>query len=122
LEYIGEIDINKFTGISENILTNEVVLTENQKQHIIEKRPDIYKRYKDKLYEIIINPDYILKDPKHEDTALIIKKYDNNAELVLKLSTETIDKKNSVITIWEIKDARLKRYLLTHKIIYKKTD
>jgi len=101
-------------------LTNEVVLTENQKQHIIKNRPEIYERYKDKFNEIVNDPDFILKDPKHEDTALIIKKYDNNVEIVLKLSTETKDKKNSIITLWEIKDARLNRYLLTHKIVYEK--
>ena len=120
VQYIGEIDKNKFIGISDSILTDEVVLTEKQEQHIIKNRAETYERYKDKLNDIIENPDFILKDPKHEDTALIIKKYNNNAEIVLKLSTETEDKKNSIITLWEIKDARLNRYLTTHEIIYKK--
>ena len=120
MDYIGKIDKKKFAGISENILTDDVILTENQKQHIIKNRAETYERYKNKLQEIITEPDFILKDPKHNDTALIIKKYENNAEIVLKLSTETENKKNSIITLWEIKEARLNRYLFTHKIIYKK--
>lgn len=66
-----------------------------------------------------MNPDYIVEDTKHNDTGLVIKKYDKNIVLVLRLNTSSDDKKNSIITIWEIKDRRLERYLLTHKIIYK---
>ena len=120
MDYIGRLDKNKFTGISEDILTDEVVLTENQKEHIIKNRAATYERYKDNLQDIIENPDFILKDPKHKDTALIIKKYENNVEIVLRLTTQTINKKNSIITLWEMKEARLNRYLLTHQIIYKK--
>ena len=69
---------------------------------------------------MIKNPDYIIEDPKHKETGLVIKKHDKDVVVVLKLNTSEEDKKNSIITIWEIKEKRLQRYLLTHKTIYKK--
>ena len=61
-----------------------------------------------------------MEDPKHKDTGLVIKKIEKNIVLVLKLETTTNKYKNSIITIWDIKDKRLERYLLTHKTIYKR--
>ena len=103
-----------------DILTSDVIITYKQIEHINQKRQNVYNKYKDKLKDIITNPDYIIEDTKHKDTGLVIKKYDKNVIIVLKLSTNEKNKKNSVITIWEIKDKRLERYLLTHKTIYKK--
>lgn len=60
------------------------------------------------------------EDTKHKETGLVIKKYDKNAVVVLKLNTSDGVKKNSIITMWGIKDKRLQRYLLTHETIYKK--
>lgn len=72
------------------------------------------------MKEIIQNPDYIIEDTKHNETGLVIKKYEKNTVIVLRLNTSAAEKKNSIITIWEIKDKRLQRYLLTHKVIYKR--
>lgn len=118
---IGNIDIKKYSGLcNEKIITNEVIITYKQIEHINEERRGIFDKYKDKLAEIIKNPDYIIKDPKHEETGLVIKEYEKNTVIVLRLNTSEKDKKNSIITIWEIKEKRLQRYLLTHKTIYKK--
>ena len=54
-----------------------------------------------------------------KDTGLVIKRYEKDVVVVLKLNTADKEKKNSIITIWEIKDKRLQRYLVTHKIVYK---
>ena len=118
---IGKIDIKKYTKLCDKkIITENVIITNKQIEHINEERIGIYEKYKDKLEEIIKNPDYIIKDPKHEETGLVIKKYDKNAVVVLRLNTSEKEKKNSIITIWEIKEKRLERYLLTHKTIYKR--
>lgn len=118
---IGEIDINRYKNISDNITTEDVVLLPKQIEHIEERHKGVYDKYKNELINILNNPDYIFKDPKHKDTALLIKKYDNNVEVVLKLNTDTKNNfKNSIITMWEIKDKRLERYKETHQIIYKK--
>ena len=117
---IGKIDISQYSKLCDaEILTDEVIITYKQIEHINEKRDGTYNKYKNQLKEIIQNPDYIIKDNKHQNTGLIIKKYHKNVVLVLKLSTNTENKKNSIITIWEIKQKRLERYLFTHETIYK---
>lgn len=121
-EYINicKLDKAKYNKINSNITTDEVIITYKQIEHIEEQRKGIYNKYKDKLKEIITNPDFIIEDTKHIDTGLVIKQYDKSVVVVVKLNTNADNKKNSIITIWEIKDKRLQRYLLTHKTIYKK--
>lgn len=118
---IGKLDINKYQNLcNKPIITDEVIITYKQIEHINEERQGIYDKYKNELLEIIKNPDYIIEDPKHNETGLVVKKYDKDVVVVLRLNTSEEDMKNSIITIWEIKEKRLNRYLFTHKTIYKK--
>lgn len=118
---IGKINLNKYEKLCDNpIITDEVIITYKQIEHINEERMGVYDKYKDTLKDIIEDPDYIIKDTKHKETGLVIKKFDKDVIVVLRLNTSEENKKNSIITIWEIKDKRLQRYLLTHKTIYKK--
>ena len=115
---IGKIEKNKYALLCNNeIITDEVIITYKQITHINEERMGVYDKYKDKLRDVIENPDYIIEDTKHKETGLIIKTYDKNVVLVLRLNTSEKNKKNSIITIWEIKQKRLERYLLTHKVL-----
>ena len=119
--HIGKIDISKYSGLCDKeILSNEVIITRKQIEHINNKKERTFYKYEKYLKNIIANPDYILEDPKHKDTGLVIKKREKNIVLVLKLETTPNKNKNSIITIWDIKDKRLERYLLTHKTIYKR--
>ena len=118
--HIGTIDILKLSQICDNITTNEVIITYKQIEHIETKHKGLYSQYKNKLFEIISDPDYILNDSSKAETGLVVKKYYKNIVLVLRLNTCTDDRKNSIITMWEIKDKRLQSYLKTHKTIYKK--
>ena len=118
---IGNIDRKKYSKLCNYpITTTQVIITNKQIEHIKLKRESIFNKYKGILRDIIIDPDYIIKDTKHLDTGLVIKKYSKNVILVLKLNTAQDNKKNSIITIWEIKEKRFQRYLSTHEIIYKK--
>ena len=117
---IGTIDTLKLTLLCDDITTDEVIITYKQIEHIETQHKGLYSQYKNKLLEIITSPDYILDDPKQAETGLIIKKYDKNIVLVLRINTCDDDRKNSIITMWEIKDKRLESYLKTHKTIYKK--
>ena len=119
LHTIGKLDKKKYQVISNKILTDDIVLTDKQVKHINERHPNVLSKYENKLLEIINNPDYIFLDPKHVNTALIIKRFSNAVEIVLKLSTDTLEKKNSIITMWEIKEKRLQRYLKKNKLLYK---
>lgn len=120
-EYIKVCRLKKalYKKINPNLTTRKVIITFKQIQHINEKRNNVYDKYKKKLANIIKHPDYIIMDTKHKDTGLVIKQFDKNVIVVLKLSTESKKLKNSIITIWEIKNKRLQRYLNTHEIIYK---
>jgi hypothetical protein len=120
VQNIGTLDLDKFKGISSNILNNEVVLTDKQLAHITSKRAEVFEKYRDKLPEIVDDPDYVFSDPKHTDTALVVKQYDKSAMVVLRLATQTTDKKNSILTLWEISEPRLQRYISTHESVYKK--
>ena len=117
---IGNIDTLKLSPLCDNITTEKVIITYKQIEHIETQHNKLYSQYKNKLLEIIAQPDYILDDLKQSETGLIIKKYEKNIVLVLKINTCNDDRKNSIITMWEIRDKRLRCYLKTHKTIYKK--
>lgn len=118
---VGKIDRSIYKRIANGITTKDVVLLPKQIEHIEERHKGVYNKYKNEISNILNNPDYIFKDPKHKNTTLLIRKYNNNVEIVLKLNTDTKNNyKNSIITMWEIKDKRLERYKETHQIVYKK--
>ena len=124
IQYIGKIDKQKFKEISNEVITEEVILTSKQRQHIIERHPEVYKIVENRFQEIIEKPDYILKDKSKENTAMVIKlikEEDKIINIILKLATkENEDKnKNSIITCIPIGKNRIKSYLKNGKIVYK---
>lgn len=131
LQYIGKINVDLFKEISKAIITDEVILTDKQREHIQERHPEILKKYEKYFTEVIEKPDYILKDNMRENTALILKTINEVARngriigsvnLVLRLAVEGDDKnnKNSIITCIPIGKNRLKSYVNNGKIIYKR--
>lgn len=130
MQYIGKIDISIFEQISSNIITDEVIFTDKQREHIQLRHPEILEKYEKYFTEIIEKPDFILQDNARENTALvfktIIEKDRSNqvigtVNLVLRLAVEGDDKnnKNSIITCIPIGKSRLKSYKKNGKIIYK---
>ena len=128
MQYIGKIDRKLFEKTSNKIITDDVVLTEKQKEHIKERHKEVLEKYEKYFKNIIENPDYILKDNSRENTALILKTIfiKNNrtgsVNLVLRLAIENDDEhnKNSIITCIPIGKNRLKSYINNGKIVYKK--
>ena len=130
MQYIGKINKKLFKKISNKIITDEVILTEKQREHINVRHPDILKKYETYFSEIIEKPDYILKDKTRYNTALIIKTVEEKnsrgeiigtVNLVLRLSVkgDNPSNKNSIITCIPIGKNRLKSYINNGKIIYK---
>lgn len=120
---VGKINIEKYKCITEDITTDEVIITDKQIQHIKERHPNDYERYFDYVKEIIEYPDYILEANK-PNTAFVLKHiYDNekNFQLILRLKTsaDPINNKNSIITFLKVEEKRYNRYLRTKKILYK---
>lgn len=120
---VGKIDIEKYKCVTEDIQTDEVIITEKQIEHIKERHPDDYERYFNYAKEIIQYPDYILEANK-PNTAFVLKHIEDNGknyQLILRLKTfdDPGAYKNSIITFLKVEDKRYKRYLRTKKILYK---
>ena len=70
---IGKINQKIYKCITEDIITDEVIITENQIQHIKDWHPEAYNKVLKNIQETISTPDYIIRD-KHAYTGLIIKR------------------------------------------------
>ena len=73
LHEVGMLNRDIYKCITEDIVTDEVIITEKQMQHIYERHPDVYEKVIEYLLDIIDEPDFIIED-KHPNTGLVIKK------------------------------------------------
>lgn len=120
---ICDLDIEKYSCVSPDIRTSEVILTEERILHIKERHPNDYQRFSGYLREIIESPDYILEANK-PNTAFLLKEITNEAEqfqiiLRLAVSGDPEGYRNSIITFLKVEKKRYLRYLRTKKILYK---
>ncbi len=121
---VGKIDRNIFSCITEDIVTDEVIITEKQIAHIRERHPNDYERYSGFFQEIISSPDYILEANK-PNTAVLLKEIRDESEVfktILKIAT-SIDEagyKNSIITFMKIDTKEWNRLLRNKRILYKR--
>ncbi len=121
---VGRINKEIYRCIKEDILTDEVVITNNQIQHIMDRHPNDYERFSSYFGEIVKNPDYII-EANRPNTALLLKEIIENGEVfktVLRLATsdENPDYKNSIITFMKIDEKEWNRLLRNKTILYKK--
>lgn len=122
---IGKIDRRIYQAVTPDITTDTVIITEQQIAHIKERHPKDFNKFRNALAEAVSNPDYILKDDKHQHTALILKRIevdDKRLQLVLRLQTplDLPGLKNSIISLWEISEGRWNNYIRNKTIIYKR--
>ena len=120
---IGRIDIEKYRVVTEQIRTDEVIITEERIQHIKERHPNDFERYAQYLQDIVENPQYILED-NSPYMAILLKEYVEEGKrfrLILRLSmhSDPADYKNSIITFLEISERKFQKYLRNKKILYK---
>lgn len=119
MHYVGKIDRNIYKCVSNDIRTDEVIISDSQIQHIKSRHPNDFERYF-KHAELMINePDYILEANK-PNTAFILKHIEEDNvgfEMILRLQTSSdpANYKNSVITFLKVEEKRYKRYLRTKK-------
>ncbi len=121
---VGKINREIYKCITEDIVTDEVVITDEQIAHIKDRHPNDYERFSQYFGQIVAEPDYIIKANK-PDTAVILKEIlegDERFQTVLRLCTskEPEGYKNSIITFLKIDEKRWNRYLRTKEILYKK--
>lgn len=121
--YVGKIDKNIYKCVTEDIRTDEVIITDERIQHIKDRHPNDYENYFKYAEKIIKAPDYIIEANK-DNTAVLLKEIENDGEkfkLILKLAVKSDPRiyKNSVISFWEIGETTWRKTLKNKKILYK---
>ena len=122
---VGKIDKEIYKCITEDIVTDEVIITDERIGHIKERHPNDYEKYCEYLKLIVEEPDYIV-ETKKPNTALILKEIKESNErqfkTVLRLTTSTDNPgfKNSIITFMKIAEKEWNRLLRNKLILYKK--
>ena len=121
---VGRIDIEKYKCVTPEIVTDEVVITDERIAHIRERHPDDYERFVSYIPQIIDDPDYIV-DANKANTAVLLKEIEENGEkfkliLRLKMQNDPAEYKNSVISFWHIGNTTWKKTIKNKKILYKK--
>lgn len=115
VRYIGKLDKNIYRCVTEDIATDEVIITDERIQHIKERHPNDYERFSDYFTQIVENPDYII-EANRPHTALVLKEIETNEEkfkTALRLVTSRDDHqfKNSIITFMKIDEREWNRLL-----------
>lgn len=122
---VGKIDKEIYKCITDDIISSEVIITDERVGHIKERHPNDYERYYRYLKEIVEDPDYIVETSKPK-TALILKEIVESDErrfktiMRLVTSTDTPEFKNSIITFMKINQKEWSRLIRNKKILYKK--
>ncbi|MCM1192014.1 MAG: PBECR2 nuclease fold domain-containing protein [Butyrivibrio sp.] len=120
---VGRINKDMYKCITEDITTDEVIITDERIAHIKERHPSDYERYYKYLKEIVEHPQYIIEVNKPY-TALLLKEFsvgEESFKTVLRLITshDNPEFKNSIITFMKINDREWKRLLKNKRILYK---
>lgn len=120
---VCKLDVEKYRCVSQNIATDEVIITDERIAHIQERHPEDYERFSAYIPKIIQEPDYIIEDA-HPNTAMVLKEiveYGEKFRLTLRLITpeDHPGYKNSVITFMKTREAEWKRLIRNKKILYK---
>lgn len=122
---VGNLDRKIYGCVTTDIVTDEVVITEKQIEHIKERHPNDFERFEVYFKEIVEKPDYIIESPKPR-TALVLKEIivgENEVfKMVVRLATseDNPEYKNSIITFMKIDDKEWNRLLRNKKILYKR--
>lgn len=124
VHYIGKINTDIYKCVTENIQTDEVIITDERILHIKDRHPNDFERYCGYMREIVEEPDYIIEANKPH-TALILKKFSDGAETfktVLRLVTPADNPaiKNSIITFMKIDEKEWNRLIRNKKVLYKR--
>lgn len=124
MHLVGKLDREIYKCITDDIVTDEVIITDNQIQHIKERHPNDYERFSSYFEKIVGDPDYIIESKK-VSTALVLKEIQAEKEVfktVVRLvtSTDNPEYKNSIITFMKIDEKEWNRLLRNKKILYRK--
>lgn len=71
--FVGRIRKEIYQCITSDCITDEVIITDKQVEHIKQRHPNDYERYGKYLTRIVEDPDYII-EANRKNTALDIKR------------------------------------------------
>ena len=122
---VTRLDIEKYRCVSDKMTTEEVVITEERIQHIRDRHPLDYERFRSYIPEAIRNPDYIIRDGR-ANTAMVLKEVATEGgserfRLALRLATfeDPPEYKNSILTFLKIRQKEWDRLIHNKEILYK---
>ena len=125
VNFVCKLDKELYKVITEDIRTDEVIITDERIQHIQERHPDDYERFSTYLAEIVQNPDYIIRDPRPQ-TGMLLKEITvgetgEHFRIALRLaaSQDPAHYKNSIITFLKIRQKEWERLVHNKEILYK---
>ena len=123
---VGKIDRDIYKCITDDIVTDEVIITDERIAHIESRHPGDYQRYQKYVADMVLDPDYIIKDDR-SFTAMVLKEFEDtdrskHFRLALRLLTSADDQdfKNSVITFMKIRKKEYMRLVKNKQVLYKK--
>lgn len=104
--------------------SNEVVRTFEREGHINKRHPEVDELFGKTIGQILGQPDYILSDPRHEDTIVVLKNIDGiETKAVVKLSIKEKHPswvKNSVLSFSLLRPRTKEQELRKKNILYKR--
>lgn len=124
VHFVGRLNREIFKVITGDIVTDEVIITEERIAHIRKNYPNIFDDIRPFFNLALSEPDYILEDEENEKTGLILKEISEHNlkfKVVLRIHTSSDPEgfKNSIISAWKISDSRWINYINNKKILYK---
>lgn len=126
MHFVGMINEKIYKCITDDIVANEVIITDERIAHIEERHPGDYEQYKRYIADVISDPDYIIRDDR-PFTAMVLKEFididtKKHFRLALRLVTSRDDQalKNSVITFMKIRKKEYDRLVKNKEVLYKK--
>ncbi len=127
MQYITNLDKKKLGIYEKQIITEEVILTDERLyEHILLFHEEEYKQLRRYIKSIIEDPDYIVEDNRHEDTMIYLKQIEEiskNGRVVIKLALGKDEEhsKNSIITLMKLNKRTWNQTIRYRgKIIWKK--
>lgn len=124
VNFICKINRELYRVVEDDLVSEDVIITEQQILHIEEGHPGDYARLSAYIPQALQEPDYILRGNRPH-TALVLKQITTSeltAEVILRLkvSSDPEEYKNSIITMWNLSPKRFRRLLRQSEILYKK--
>ena len=128
MQIITVIERSLYATISESIISEPVIITDERVEHIRQRHPGDWEHYSAYVSDTITDPDFVLRDD-HPDTAVCVRQVMVDGETrylwtTLRLQTrkEERARENSVLTFQKINRKEYGRLSRSKKVVYKRPE